>query len=144
MTTARKTQPEPGQPEAVTIKFAKDKDTPGTIRYAEIVPDDDVARVKTIYLQKFFAKDLGFPQTITVTLRPAASGRDGARAGANGICPRPRPPGSPGTVTAGLRWSTAPGRVGGAFPGAAARALPTRPCTPRGGWRGPRRSRRRR
>jgi hypothetical protein len=61
-------QPEPGQPGAVTIRFARDKDTPGTIRYAEVVPGDDVARVKNIYLQKFFAKELGLPETITVTI----------------------------------------------------------------------------
>jgi hypothetical protein len=70
MTADSKTQPaqpEPGQPGAVTIRFARDKDTPGTIRYAEVVPDDDVARVKNIYLQKFFAKELGLPETITVT-----------------------------------------------------------------------------
>ena len=71
MTTDNKTQPaqsEPEQPEAVTIKFAKDKDTPGTIRYAEIVPDDAPARVKNVYLQKSFAKELGLPETITVTI----------------------------------------------------------------------------
>jgi hypothetical protein len=70
MTTDSKTQParsEPEQSGAVTIKFAKDKETTGTIRYAEVVPDDDVARVKNVYLQKFFAKELGFPETITVT-----------------------------------------------------------------------------
>jgi hypothetical protein len=62
------TKSQPAQPEAVTIRFARDKDTPGTIRYAEIVPDDDVARVKNVYLQKFFAKELGLPETITVTI----------------------------------------------------------------------------
>jgi hypothetical protein len=56
------------QPEAVTIKLARDKDTPGTIRYAEIVADDDVARVKNVYLQKTFAKQLGLPEAITVTI----------------------------------------------------------------------------
>lgn len=61
-------RPEPERPGAVTVKFARDKDTPGTIRYAEIVPDDDVARVRTIYLQRFFAKELGLPETITVTI----------------------------------------------------------------------------
>ena len=65
MTADSKSQP--AQPEAVTIRFARDKDTPGTIRYAEIVPDDDVARVK-INLQKSFAKELGLPETITVTI----------------------------------------------------------------------------
>jgi len=71
MTTDSKTQPaqsEPERPGAVTIRFAKDKDTPGTIRYAEIVPDNDVARVKNVYLQKSFAKELGLPETITVTI----------------------------------------------------------------------------
>ena len=66
MTADSKNQP--AQPEAVTIRFARDKETTGTIRYAEVVPDDDVARVKNVYLQKFFAKELGLPDAITVTI----------------------------------------------------------------------------
>jgi hypothetical protein len=66
MTADSKNQP--AQPEAVTITFARDKETTGTIRYAEVVPDDDVARVKNVYLQKFFAKELGLPDAITVTI----------------------------------------------------------------------------
>jgi hypothetical protein len=58
----------PTQPGTVTIRFARDKETTGTIRYAEVVPDDDLARVKNVYLQKFFAKELGLPDAITVTI----------------------------------------------------------------------------
>jgi hypothetical protein len=43
MTADSKTQPAQPEPGAVAIRFARDKDTPGTIRYAEVVPDDDVA-----------------------------------------------------------------------------------------------------
>ena len=49
------------------ITFAKDKETTGTIRYAEIVPDDAVARVKSVYLQKPFAKELGHPAVMAVS-----------------------------------------------------------------------------
>lgn len=48
--------------------FSKDKETTGTIRYAEIVPDD-VARVKNVYLQKPFAKELGHPAVMAVSTR---------------------------------------------------------------------------
>lgn len=49
------------------ITFAKDKETTGTIRYAEIVSDDAVARVKNVYLQKPFAKELGHPAVMAVS-----------------------------------------------------------------------------
>jgi hypothetical protein len=55
------------KPKPVTVKFTKEKETPGTVRYAEVVPDDDVANVRTLYIQKHFAKALGFPDELTVT-----------------------------------------------------------------------------
>lgn len=51
----------------VTVKFAKEKETPGTVRYSEVVPEDDVANVRTLYIQKHFAKALGFPEELSVT-----------------------------------------------------------------------------
>lgn len=62
-TTASKTKAP-----TVTATFKKEKDTPGTVRYAEVVPDDDVAKIRTLYLQKHTAKELGFPEDITVTI----------------------------------------------------------------------------
>lgn len=59
------------KPKPITVEFAKEKDTPGTVRYAEVVPDDDVAKVRTLYLQKHFAKELGFPGTVKVTFEAA-------------------------------------------------------------------------
>ena len=59
------------KPAPVTVTFVKEKDTPGTVRFAEVVPDDDVAKIRTLYLQKQTAKDLGFPETIEVTIAAA-------------------------------------------------------------------------
>lgn len=56
---------------ALTIKFTKEKDTPNTVRYAEVVPDDDVKQVGVLYVQKHAAKALGFPETLTVTIEAA-------------------------------------------------------------------------
>jgi hypothetical protein len=61
MTTAKK-------PESVVIEFVKEKDTPNTVRYAEVVPDDDAAKIRTLYLQKHFTKALGNPERILVTI----------------------------------------------------------------------------
>lgn len=52
----------------LVIELEKGKETPNTIRYEEIVPDDDVAKVRTQYLQKSAAKDLGFPARIRITI----------------------------------------------------------------------------
>lgn len=68
MATPRKTQPEKTEPEPITLQFAAEKETPNTVRYAEIVADNDVARVKTLYIQKATAEELGFPEVITVTI----------------------------------------------------------------------------
>ena len=72
MPAAKKTTPENL---SVTVEFEFEKDTPGTVRFKEVVPDDDVARVRTFYLQKFCAtKELGNPKQIrlTIALRKAA------------------------------------------------------------------------
>ncbi len=61
--------------EPVTVTFEVEKDTPGTVRFKEVVPDDDVARVRTVYIQKHFAKELGNPSTIKVTFAPATPSR---------------------------------------------------------------------
>lgn len=55
---------------SVTVTFEVEKDTPGTVRFKEVVPDDDVARVRTVYIQKHFAKELGFPSGMEVTFKP--------------------------------------------------------------------------
>lgn len=53
----------------VIVTFEKERETPGTVRYAEVVPDDDVAKIRTLYIQKHAAvKELGNPETITVTI----------------------------------------------------------------------------
>lgn len=38
------------------IKFEKEKETPGTTRYKEIVPDNREAIIPTLYVKKWFAK----------------------------------------------------------------------------------------
>lgn len=56
---------------AVTISFVKEKDTLNTTRYAEVVPDGAIARVRTLYLQKPTVKELGNPESITLTIAAA-------------------------------------------------------------------------
>jgi hypothetical protein len=64
--TARKT--ETANP-SVTVEFEFEKDTPGTVRFKEVVPEDDVARVRTFYLQKFCAtKELSNPKKLRLTI----------------------------------------------------------------------------
>ena len=58
---------------SVTMEFEKEKDTPGTVRFSEVVPDDDVARVRTLYVQKFCsAKELDNPTKVRVTIEKIA------------------------------------------------------------------------
>jgi len=52
----------------ITLQFNIEKTTPNTVRYAEVVPDGDPAVIRTMYLQKFAAKQLGNPDSITVTI----------------------------------------------------------------------------
>jgi hypothetical protein len=53
----------------VVVKFAVERKTPNTVRYAEIVPDSEVAPlIRTLYLQNHTVKALGNPETITVTI----------------------------------------------------------------------------
>ena len=53
---------------AIQVQFTKERETPNTVRYAEVVPDGDPAVIRTMYLQKFAAKQLGNPDSITVTI----------------------------------------------------------------------------
>jgi hypothetical protein len=60
----------------LVLKLAREKETPGTVRYIE-VPDEDGKfaegmlngpGVGTQYIKKYAAKALGDPKTITVTI----------------------------------------------------------------------------
>ena len=57
----------------VKIRFEREKDTKNTVRFAEAAADGDPLVVGTLYVQKFVVKELGQPEAVEVTIRPAAS-----------------------------------------------------------------------
>lgn len=53
------------------MEFTRERETPGTVRYSENVPDDDVAKIRTIYFQKFFAaRDMKNAPRCRITIEP--------------------------------------------------------------------------
>jgi len=50
------------------IEFAKDRETKNTVRYEELVDEMDVSKVGYLYVQKHALKELGFPETLKVTI----------------------------------------------------------------------------
>lgn len=52
----------------VTVSFKREKDTPNTVRYAEVVEDGAEKLIGVLYVQKPTATKLGNPETLTVTL----------------------------------------------------------------------------
>jgi hypothetical protein len=58
MATARKT----------TVKFKEVRQTKNTVRFDEVVADGDPTAIGSLYVQKFTLKELGNPETLTVTL----------------------------------------------------------------------------
>ncbi|HEV2122949.1 MAG TPA: hypothetical protein VGW38_09260 [Chloroflexota bacterium] len=53
------------------ISFTREKDTKNTVRFSEVVPDDDSPIVGTLYVQKHALKALGSPDSLTVSITPA-------------------------------------------------------------------------
>jgi hypothetical protein len=51
----------------LTLRFVQDKETPGTVRYAEQDPDG-VDHVPTIYIKKSTFPSKKYPQYLTVTI----------------------------------------------------------------------------
>jgi hypothetical protein len=54
---------------STTVSFEKEKETKGTVRYAEQVEEDSPKVVGTLYLQKPAAEALGNPESLTVTIK---------------------------------------------------------------------------
>jgi len=54
-----------------TIEFVKERDTKNTVRFAEVVADDDQPAIGTLYVQKFALKDLGAPEKLSITIAAA-------------------------------------------------------------------------
>lgn len=52
----------------LTVQFKREKETPGTVRFAEVVQDGDDKLVGVLYIQKATAAKLGQPEALTVTL----------------------------------------------------------------------------
>lgn len=57
---------------SVVVEFEKAKATKNTICYNEVVAEDTVAAVRTLYLQNHTVKALGDPAKILVTIAPSA------------------------------------------------------------------------
>lgn len=53
------------------VTFTKERETPNTVRYQEVVAEGDPALIRTLYIQKFAAKDLGSPESIKITIEAA-------------------------------------------------------------------------
>ena len=51
----------------IVVEFSLDKETPGTLRYAEIT-EEERGKIGTIYLRKDVAEGLGNPEKISVTI----------------------------------------------------------------------------
>lgn len=53
------------------LSFTREKDTKNTVRFAEVVPDDDSPIVGTLYVQKHALKALGSPDSLSVSISAA-------------------------------------------------------------------------
>ena len=56
----------------VTAEFKREKETPGTVRYAEVVEEGGKKLVGVLYVQKPTADMLGNPASLLVTIAPGA------------------------------------------------------------------------
>lgn len=54
-------------PSKVSVKFTREKETPGTVRFKEEGDPSD-HKVGSLYLKKAAASDLGNPETLAVTI----------------------------------------------------------------------------
>lgn len=59
------------------LNFEIDKETPGTFRYKQIVPDDEEASVPTIYIRKTFFEEKR-PDTIKIIIDLPAKVEEGS------------------------------------------------------------------
>lgn len=57
---------------SVTLRFDREKETPGTIRFKERPADDDSVAVGTLYIKKPVDALLGSPAALTVTVEVGA------------------------------------------------------------------------
>lgn len=71
MATSKKTAASKAMPKSTTVNFELEKETKGTVRYAEQLGEDDPKVIGTLYLQKPAAEALGNPQKLTVTVKAA-------------------------------------------------------------------------
>lgn len=56
----------------VTVAFQREKPTPNTVRYAEVVEEGGEKLVGVLYIQKSTATKLGEPEKLLVTIAPGA------------------------------------------------------------------------
>jgi len=52
----------------LTLTFEKEKETKNTVRFQERERDDGPPIIGTLYVQKYALKQLGNPETLTVTI----------------------------------------------------------------------------
>lgn len=65
MAASQKSQKE----KAVTVVLYKERETPGTFLYREVL--DGPPKIKSQYLQKWVAQQLGNPEKIEITIKAA-------------------------------------------------------------------------
>lgn len=52
-----------------TVRLVKDRETKGTVRYAEEEPDNGLFLVGTLYVKKYWVKALSLNNNITLTIK---------------------------------------------------------------------------
>ena len=56
----------------LTVEFKREKETPGTVRYTEVIEEGADKLVGVLYVQKPTATKLGNPASLLVTIAPGA------------------------------------------------------------------------
>lgn len=53
------------------VKFTKERETKGAVRFAEVHESTEEAKIGTIYLRKWFLNTIGNPTSFTITIEEA-------------------------------------------------------------------------
>jgi len=52
----------------LVVRFEKDKETPGTVRYAEVT-EEERGKIGTLYIRKDVVEELGLGDAVSVTVK---------------------------------------------------------------------------
>lgn len=58
--------------EAITVRFKRERETKRTMRFQELVEDDQHPAIGALYVQKPTYAELGSPETVSVQVTAAA------------------------------------------------------------------------